>query len=104
MPKPGMTGLCLKNEVADLLRSKAKAANQGLNDYLISLLMAPSVGPSSACVGPSHPWSQDRPGTVPQLITATQQISPFQAPNQETSPNNGGAGRIWTPVTSARGS
>jgi len=26
MPKPGMTGICLKTEVAELLRAKAKEA------------------------------------------------------------------------------
>ena len=42
MPKQGYTGICLKTEVAELLRSKAKAANLGLNDYLTSML---SVSP-----------------------------------------------------------
>jgi len=39
MPKPGMTGICLKTEVAQLLRAKAKEANMGINDYLTFLLM-----------------------------------------------------------------
>jgi len=39
MPKPGMTGICLKTEVAELLRTKAKAANMGINDFLKALLM-----------------------------------------------------------------
>ena len=39
MPKPGMTGLCLKTEVAELLRAKAKEANMGINDYLTTVLM-----------------------------------------------------------------
>jgi len=39
MPKPGMTGICLKIEVAQLLRAKAKEANMGINDYLTFLLM-----------------------------------------------------------------
>ena len=39
MPKPGMTGICLKTEVAELLRAKAKAAEMGINDYLTALLM-----------------------------------------------------------------
>jgi len=52
MPKPGMTGICLKDEVAQLLRAKAKAANLGLNDYLTSILMAPALGPSQAYSGP----------------------------------------------------
>jgi len=57
MPKPGMTGICLKDEVAQLLRAKAKAASLGLNDYLTSVLMAPPLGPSQACSGPF----EDRP-------------------------------------------
>jgi len=59
MPKPGMTGICPKDEVANLLRAKAKAANLGLNDYLTSILMAPALGPSQACSGPF----EDRPAT-----------------------------------------
>jgi len=39
MPKPGMTGICLKTEVAELLRAKAREANMGLNDYLTVILM-----------------------------------------------------------------
>jgi len=39
MPKHGMTGICLKTEVAQLLRAKAKEANMGINDYLTFLLM-----------------------------------------------------------------
>jgi len=39
MPKPGMTGICLKTEVAELLKAKAKEANMGINDYLTALLM-----------------------------------------------------------------
>ncbi|MEM2506194.1 MAG: hypothetical protein QXF61_04035 [Nitrososphaeria archaeon] len=39
MPKPGMTGLCLKTEVAELLRAKAKEAKMGINDFLTDLLM-----------------------------------------------------------------
>jgi len=46
MPKPGMTGICLKTEVAQLLRAKAKEANMGINDYLTFLLMEkPLNGP-----------------------------------------------------------
>ena len=54
MPKPGMTGICLKTEVAELLRAKAREADMGLNDYLTSLLIVPS----QRCI-------EDRPGTVP---------------------------------------
>jgi hypothetical protein len=47
MPKPGMTGICLKTEVAELLRAKAKAAEMGINDYLTAILMeTPLNGPS----------------------------------------------------------
>jgi len=47
MPKKGYTGICLKTEVAQLLRAKAKAANMGINDYLTALLMQkPFNGPS----------------------------------------------------------
>ena len=80
MPKPGMTGICLKDEVADLLRAKAKAANLGLNDYLTSLLMAPSLGPS-------QPWSQDRPGTVP-ILTPSVINSQIAAQNNEATQNS----------------
>jgi hypothetical protein len=47
MPKPGMTGICLKTEVAELLRTKAKEAKMGINDYLVALLMkTPQNSPS----------------------------------------------------------
>ncbi len=46
MPKPGYTGICLKTEVAELLRSKAKTANMGINDFLTALLL----GPSQLCI------------------------------------------------------
>jgi len=42
MPKPGYTGICLKKEVAELLRSKAKEASMGINDYLTAQLLGPS--------------------------------------------------------------
>jgi hypothetical protein len=38
MPKKGYTGICLKTEVAELLRTRAKAADTGLNQYLTILL------------------------------------------------------------------
>ena len=60
MPKPGMTGITLKDEVADLLHKKAADANQGLNDYLLSLMM-----------GPSLQQHQDSPGTVPIQVTTS---------------------------------
>jgi len=34
MPKEGMTGITLRNEVADLLRTRAKAMGMGLNEFL----------------------------------------------------------------------
>ena len=46
MPKEGMTGLTLKIEVAELLRSQAKNAGMGINDYVTAILMGPSLGPS----------------------------------------------------------
>jgi len=47
MPKPGMTGICLKTEIAELLRTKAKEANMGINDFLTALLMEkPFNGPA----------------------------------------------------------
>jgi hypothetical protein len=80
MPKPGMTGICLKDEVAQLLRAKAKAASLGLNDYLTSMLMASALGPSQQCI-------QDRPGTVPP-IPAVMNATQIQAQNRNTPANN----------------
>jgi hypothetical protein len=81
MPKPGMTGLCLKQEVADLVRRRAQDAGQGLNDYLSSLLL-----------GPSLQHGEDRPGTVP-ATSLNQQLSPIltlnNACNQIQAQNNG---------------
>ena len=75
MPKLGMTGICLKTEVANLLRNKAQAANMGLNDYLTSILL----GPSQRCI-------EDRPGTVPQPVTQ-QLINLLQVLNQQINPS-----------------
>jgi hypothetical protein len=47
MPKPGMTGICLKTEVAELLRTKAKEAKMGINDYLTAFLMKTPLKRSS---------------------------------------------------------
>jgi hypothetical protein len=56
MPKPGMTGICLKTEVAELLRTKAKAANMGINDFLKALLMeTPFNGPAEPEILGSNP-------------------------------------------------
>ena len=70
MPKKGYTGISLKTEVAQLLRSKAKASNKGLNDYLTSML-----------IGPSLSTFENSAGTVPK-------ISLNQALNQKTSLNS----------------
>ena len=75
-----MTGLCLKTEVANLLRSKAENANMGINDYLTSLILRDS--------GPSQHYNEDRPGTVPNhqdLETTQLLISLLQALNQQIS-------------------
>lgn len=77
MPKKGYTGVSLKTEVAELLRSKAKATNLGLNEYLTSLLL---IGPSLPNLGPSQLCYEDRPRTVPQ-------ISLNQALNQKITLN-----------------
>jgi hypothetical protein len=73
MPKQGYTGLCLKREVAELLRAKAREAKMGINDFLTALLLGPSQ---------IHNW--DRPRTVPNPLTQ-QQISIQQALNQKQS-------------------
>ena len=73
MPKQGYTGLCLKREVAELLRAKAREAKMGINDFLTALLL-----------GPSQIHGGDRPRTVPIPLTQ-QQISIQQAPNKQNS-------------------
>ena len=90
MPKQGMTGLCLKTEVANLLRSKAENANMRINDYLTTLLLGPSQSGEQPYTGPS--W--DRPKSGDQTPTPTQNpnliqalISLLQALNQQQSPN-----------------
>jgi len=75
MPKPGMTGICLKQEVADLVRKRAQEAGQGLNDYLSNLLL-----------GPSLQYTQDRPGTVPTTATASIPAQ-IALQNKETTQN-----------------
>jgi hypothetical protein len=63
MPKLGMTGICLKTEVAQLLHAKAKEANMGINDYLTFLLMEnPFNGPAEPEIlgsNPSVPHASD---------------------------------------------
>ena len=81
MPKPGMKGITLRDEVADLLHKKAADAGQGLNDYLLSIMMGPSLQPSMGL-------SQDNPQTV-QLLQQT--VSLLQTLNQKipsTLPQN----------------
>jgi len=73
MPKQGYTGLCLKREVAGLIRAKAREANMGINDFLTALLLGPSQ---------IHCW--DRPRTVPNPLTQ-QQTSLLQTLNQQNS-------------------
>jgi hypothetical protein len=73
MPKQGYTGLCLKREVAELIRAKAREAKMGINDFLTALLLGPSQ---------IHGW--DRPRTVPNPLTQ-QQISLLQTLNQKQS-------------------
>ena len=97
MPKQGMTGLCLKTEVANLLRDKAENADMGLNDYLTTLLLGPSQsgdqpyqGPSQPCLGavPNLETTQaptQNPTQQPNLIQAL--ISLLQALNQQQTPN-----------------
>jgi len=86
MPKPGMTGLCLKTEVAELLRAKAREANLNLNEYLTTLLL-----------GPSQPCIRDRPGTVPNhqgLETTQLLISLLQALNQYQTQKQAASNKI----------
>jgi hypothetical protein len=68
MPKPGMTGITLKDDVAELLRKRAIAAGQGLNDFVTSMLMTSSLVPSPQC-------SQDRP-KVSSPLEQTQNQAP----------------------------
>ena len=89
MPKPGMTGLCLKQEVADLLRTKAQSANMGLNDYLASMLIAPSLTRSTAqptSTGPSQQYIEDRHGTISEPLTK-QLLNLIQTLIQQNSQN-----------------
>ena len=87
MPKPGMTGICLKTEVANLLRAKAREANMGLNDYLTAILMAPSLTQPPTYIGPSQTCYEDRPGTVPTPANSQSKISQLQASFQQNSLN-----------------
>ena len=64
MPKPGMTGICLKTEVAELLRAKAREAKTGLNEYLTGILLGPSMNQTSTYLAPS----QDRPTNIPRTV------------------------------------
>ena len=64
VPKPGMVGMTLKQEVAELLRAKARSANMGLNEYLTSILIAPALTSPQPSLGPSQQCMEDRPRTV----------------------------------------
>jgi len=79
MPKPGMVGMTLKREVAELLRAKAKAANMGLNEFLETMLIGPSPTLPQTYLGPS--W--DRPSINTTQLNQ-QQISNPQALNQQS--------------------
>ena len=86
MPKPGMTGICLKQEVADLIRARARSANMGLNEYLTNMLLGPSLEDQRPYLGPSQQCIEDRPGTVPSP-PLQQLLSVLQALNQQISLN-----------------
>jgi hypothetical protein len=56
MPKPKMTSICLKTEVAQQLRAKAKEAGLEINDFLTFLLMeTPSDRPAEPVILGSNP-------------------------------------------------
>lgn len=64
MPKPGFTGICLKTEVAQLLRTKAKEANRGINDYLTAIITGASLiqgRPAKPVVGNGRAGSNPHP-------------------------------------------
>ena len=82
MPNPGMTGITLKQEVADLLRTKARRANMGLNDYLTKMLIGSSLNRPPSYQRPS----QDCPVIVPNALIE-QTINLIQALNQQISLN-----------------
>ncbi|MGC9095534.1 MAG: hypothetical protein ACP5IM_08055 [Candidatus Bathyarchaeia archaeon] len=63
MPKPGMTGICLKTEVAELLRAKAKEAKMGINDFLAALLTEKPLNSP-----PTLTTRVQIPATAPKLI------------------------------------
>ena len=66
MPKPGMKGITLKSEVAELLRQKAREAGMGLNEFLLTILSGPSQQLRSDNQKQAHfkPLSQKRFKTV----------------------------------------
>jgi len=89
VPKIGMTGICLKTEVADLLRNKARAANMGLNDYLTSLLLGPSQQCIEDCRGtvPNHQDLETTQNqTLLQILLNLTQILNQNNPNQAPFP------------------
>jgi len=62
MPKPGYTGLTVKKEIAELLKSKAKQEGLGLNAFLLKLLQNSS---------------RDCPGTVPHAYNGAYPLETF---------------------------
>ena len=89
MPKQGMTGLCLKTEVAELLRVKAKEAGKGINEYLTANLLKQSLA-SMAVSQPQLGSSQDRPDNILRAVPSPptlQLLSLLQALKQLISLN-----------------
>ena len=82
MPKKGMTAITFRTEIAELLRTKAKQAGMGLNEFLETTLIGPSQPLQPTTSGPS----QDRPRTVLQDIEQRITTVP-QALNQQSNPN-----------------
>ena len=68
MPKFGMVGVTLKSEVAGLLRSRAKQAGMGLNEFLLAIL----TGPSEDC--PNSPITVSKINLVLSLVSKTEFI------------------------------
>ena len=78
MPKPGMTGICLKTEVAELLRAKAQEANMGLNDYLTTILLkTPLLAFRAEDAGPNPARSTTR---TPLSIICKNSYTSFSYP------------------------
>ena len=88
MPKKGMTAITFRTEIAELLRTKAKQANMGINTYLEATL----IGPSQACF-------EDRPRTVPHMENPRELIS-SEISLKQAAANEGSAETVgfckWT--------